>query len=215
MCGSRRRRPMTSPPGGGMAARPKRASSGPASRNEARMRSACSRSTVASRSTPAAQMTTSLSSRHSALAPRPRSTSSIASTSRMRGTLRTTTSSEVSTEAARMGRAPFLFPAGTTVPESGTPPSMTNFSMGAAARLTAMSPLPSRDEAWALLTSWVASESLRRHCLAVEAAMRHEAADRGEDEDLWGLTGLLHHLDYERYPDAETGHPRMALAELE
>ena len=54
--GSRRRRPMTSPPGGGMSAWPKRASSGPASRNDARMRSACSRSTCASRSTPAAQM---------------------------------------------------------------------------------------------------------------------------------------------------------------
>ena len=69
---------------------------------------------------------------------------SIASTSRMRGTLRTTTSSLVRTEAARIGRAPFLLPAGTTVPDSGTPPSMTNFSMsegsppsagGSAARL--------------------------------------------------------------------------------
>jgi hypothetical protein len=55
---------------------------------------------------------------------------SIASTSLMRGTLRTRTSSSVRIAEARIGRAPFLFPAGTIVPESGTPPSMTNFSMG-------------------------------------------------------------------------------------
>jgi putative nucleotidyltransferase with HDIG domain len=73
----------------------------------------------------------------------------------------------------------------------------------------------SRDEAWTLLTEWVASESLRRHCLAVEASMRAAARARGDDEELWGLAGLLHDLDYERYPDLETGHPRMALAELE
>jgi putative nucleotidyltransferase with HDIG domain len=73
----------------------------------------------------------------------------------------------------------------------------------------------SRDEAWTLLTEWVASESLRRHCLAVEASMRAAARARGDDEELWGVVGLLHDLDYERYPDLETGHPRMALAELE
>ena len=83
------------------------------------------------------------------------------------------------------------------------------------ASLTAMSALPSRDTSWDLLTSWVESESLRRHCLSVEAAMRHQALARGEDEELWGQTGLLHDLDYERYPDMTTGHPRMALAELE
>src|ERR1019366_5432607 len=54
---------------------------------------------------------------------------SIASTSRIRGTLRTSTSSSVRIAEARIGRAPFLFPAGTIVPESGAPPSMTNFSM--------------------------------------------------------------------------------------
>ena len=75
--------------------------------------------------------------------------------------------------------------------------------------------LPSREEALALLHEWVQSESLRRHCLAVEAAMRAQARERGGDEDLWGLSGLLHDLDYERYPDANTGHPRLAVGELE
>jgi predicted hydrolase (HD superfamily) len=51
--------------------------------------------------------------------------------------------------------------------------------------------------------------------LAVETGMRAYAVAFGEDEELWGLTGLLHDLDYERYPDLETGHPRMALKELE
>jgi putative nucleotidyltransferase with HDIG domain len=72
----------------------------------------------------------------------------------------------------------------------------------------------SREEAWALVQEWTASESLRRHMLAVEAAMRAYAAKFGEDEELWGLTGLLHDLDYERHPDLETGHPRVALEEL-
>jgi putative nucleotidyltransferase with HDIG domain len=73
----------------------------------------------------------------------------------------------------------------------------------------------SRDEAWTLLCEWTESDSLRRHMLAVEAAMRAYARKFGEDEELWGLTGLLHDMDYERYPDLETGHPRMAMAELE
>jgi putative nucleotidyltransferase with HDIG domain len=73
----------------------------------------------------------------------------------------------------------------------------------------------SREEAWALLTEWVESESLRRHCLAVEAAMRAYAAEAGADAELWGVTGLLHDADYERFPDLATGHPRMIMAELE
>lgn len=73
----------------------------------------------------------------------------------------------------------------------------------------------SRDEAWSLLTEWVESPSLRRHCLAVEAAMRASARRAGGDEELWGITGLLHDFDYERHPDLGTGHPRMALEELE
>ena len=82
------------------------------------------------------------------------------------------------------------------------------------ARVTAMSEPLSREQAWDLFCSWTESESLRRHVLAVEAAMRAYAAKFGEDEELWGLVGMLHDLDYERYPDLETGHPRMALEEL-
>ncbi|HUJ35521.1 MAG TPA: HD domain-containing protein [Solirubrobacteraceae bacterium] len=73
----------------------------------------------------------------------------------------------------------------------------------------------SRAQAWDLLSEWTSSDSLRRHMLAVEAAMRAYAPRFDGDVELWGLTGLLHDLDYERYPDLEDGHPRYALRELE
>jgi putative nucleotidyltransferase with HDIG domain len=72
-----------------------------------------------------------------------------------------------------------------------------------------------REQAWDLVQEWTASESLRRHMLAVEAAMRAYARKFSEDEEQWGLVGLLHDLDYERHPDLGTGHPRVALAEFE
>jgi putative nucleotidyltransferase with HDIG domain len=78
----------------------------------------------------------------------------------------------------------------------------------------------SREEAWTLLTEWVQSPSLRRHCQAVEASMRAYAQQNGlspEDVELWGVTGLLHDMDYERHPDmdAPDGHPRTSLRVLE
>jgi predicted hydrolase (HD superfamily) len=73
---------------------------------------------------------------------------------------------------------------------------------------------PTRQEAWELVCEWIDSDSLRKHVLGVEGAMRAYARRDGGDEDLWGITGLVHDLDYERYPDPDTGHPRIALEEL-
>ena len=80
---------------------------------------------------------------------------------------------------------------------------------------------PTRDAAWDLVCEWVQSDSLRKHLLGVEAGMRAYARRYDEDEERWAVTGLVHDLDYERFPDlddAENGHPRTALrlfAELE
>jgi putative nucleotidyltransferase with HDIG domain len=61
--------------------------------------------------------------------------------------------------------------------------------------------MPSRDEALKLLHEWVDNEGLRKHMLAVEAAVRSYAREQGQDADLWGLAGLLHDLDWEKHPD--------------
>lgn len=63
-----------------------------------------------------------------------------------------------------------------------------------------------REDAWNLLCEYTQSENLRRHALAVEACMRYYARLFGEDEELWGVVGLLHDFDYERYPSLEE-HP--------
>src|SRR5277367_4760406 len=63
-----------------------------------------------------------------------------------------------------------------------------------------------REAAWCLLTEFTQSESLRKHALAVEACLRAYARKTGADEELWGMVGLLHDFDYEKYPSAED-HP--------
>jgi putative nucleotidyltransferase with HDIG domain len=84
-----------------------------------------------------------------------------------------------------------------------------------------MSAQLSRDEAWSLLTEWVQSESLRRHCLAVATAMEayaRKTAHPPTDAERWYVVGLLHDMDYERFPDmddTENGHPRSGMRELE
>jgi putative nucleotidyltransferase with HDIG domain len=65
-----------------------------------------------------------------------------------------------------------------------------------------------REQAWALLTEYTASPSLIKHALAVEAAMRAYARRFGEDEERWGVVGLIHDFDYERHPDMGGDLPR-------
>lgn len=77
--------------------------------------------------------------------------------------------------------------------------------------------MPSRDDAWKLLTEYTSSDSLIKHMLAVEAAMRAYARQGGHDEELWGVTGLLHDFDYEHWPNpdlGESGHPWTGVAIL-
>lgn len=83
-----------------------------------------------------------------------------------------------------------------------------------------------RDDAWSLMTEWIENPGLRRHCLSVETAMRAYARKLGEPEEAWGIVGLLHDFDYERYPTpeehtivgarilAETGYPQWIIDAL-
>ena len=61
--------------------------------------------------------------------------------------------------------------------------------------------VPNREQAWALLNEYNSNEGLIKHALAVEGVMRHFARKYNEDEHLWGIVGLIHDLDYERFPD--------------
>ncbi len=65
---------------------------------------------------------------------------------------------------------------------------------------------PTREQAIGLVHEWIQNANLRKHCYAVEAAMRAYAGKFGEDEERWGLTGLIHDFDWERHPDLQR-HP--------
>ncbi len=69
--------------------------------------------------------------------------------------------------------------------------------------------MPTRNDAYTLMTSHVKNENLQKHMLSVEVAMRFYARKYNEDEDLWAITGLLHDSDYEEYPDLQT-HTQIA-----
>ncbi len=71
-----------------------------------------------------------------------------------------------------------------------------------------------RDEAWELMCDWTESDSLRKHMIAVEAAMRAYARRFGENEEKWAVTGLLHDMDYEKHPTPDE-HPMVGVRELE
>jgi len=80
--------------------------------------------------------------------------------------------------------------------------------------MNALNSLPTRDAAWTLLCEYTQSESLRKHMLAVEACMRAYARKFGQDEAFWGLTGLMHDFDYEKYPTPQE-HPFVGVKILE
>jgi predicted hydrolase (HD superfamily) len=72
---------------------------------------------------------------------------------------------------------------------------------------------PTREAAWTLLTTYTETESLQRHALSVEAVMRHFARKAGEDEEKWGIIGLVHDLDWEKFPEEHCAKTREILTE--
>ena len=69
-----------------------------------------------------------------------------------------------------------------------------------------MNNLPSREQAWNILTKYVTTDHLQRHVLMVEGAMRHFARLYHENEDEWGVLGMLHDIDFELYPEEHLAH---------
>lgn len=74
-------------------------------------------------------------------------------------------------------------------------------------------PSPNREEAWALLQEYNHSEALLNHALTVEAVMRYRASKRGADEEVWGIIGLIHDLDYEKFPESHCQQTQKILTE--
>lgn len=74
---------------------------------------------------------------------------------------------------------------------------------------------PTREEAFALLSTYTKTESLLRHAQAVEAVMRHFAAEWGEDQQKWGIVGLVHDLDWEQFPEQHCAKTKQILTEAD
>ena len=74
--------------------------------------------------------------------------------------------------------------------------------------------MTNREDAWKILCEYTQSESLRKHALAVEACVCAYARKQGADEELWGVTALLHDFDYERWPNAAHHPPRTSLQRI-
>jgi putative nucleotidyltransferase with HDIG domain len=133
------------------------------------------------------------------------------STSRMRGTFASATGPSTRMHAARIGSAPFLFPAARIVPLKRREPSITKASASAGATVTAgyasRAVEPTREQAWETLTRYTTSESLLRHARAVEASTASYAAQFDGDEQLWRVAALLHDFDYEIHPTLDK-HPQ-------
>jgi len=75
-----------------------------------------------------------------------------------------------------------------------------------------MNNIPTRGEAWKLFKKYNETESLARHALAVEGVMRYMARKYGEDEEMWGIIGLVHDLDWEKYPEIHCQKTREILS---
>ena len=179
MCGSSRRRPITSPPGGGTLARPKRASSGPASRNEARIRLGEHARRARTTTRPPASTRTSFGPVHSTSPPMLASSSIIVSTSRMRGTFVSATGSLGEQARGEDRQGAVLVPGrrGRARSAAGRPRSRRTRraslrrASGPRGGILARAVDATRDQAWETLTRYTQSEALRRHALAVEAAV--------------------------------------------
>jgi putative nucleotidyltransferase with HDIG domain len=208
MCGSSRRRPITSPPGGGATARPKRASSGPTRRNDARIWLLVAREIGSPDSNLVVARPLDV---RAELGEERDHRLDVADTRHVRERHRLVRQQACGEERQRA----------VLVPRDGDPPVerlapldherlRNGFGDGGLRHARGYPSVvmePTRERAWETLTRYTKSEALLRHALAVEAAVGAYAQRFGEDEELWRATALLHDFDYEIHPTLDK-HPQ-------